>query len=155
MSSKWLLGIFMTVAVFACESTPEEVNTDMIHFPSSASGETAEQDLPSIAFENETFDFGSIAEGEVVSHAFVFTNSGKAPLVISKVEGTCGCTVMRDWPKAPIAPGEKGEIVVEFNSNKRPGKQQKTITVLANTVPATNLITIQGNVVGPEQISNE
>lgn len=155
MSWKWLFGICMLLTTSSCQNTPEEVNTDMIHFPSSASGEGEEVNLPLIQFDNSSFDFGSIAEGEVITHAFAFTNSGKAPLVISKVEGTCGCTVMRDWPKAPIAPGDKGEIVVEFNSNKRPGKQKKTITVLANTVPATNLISIEGTVVGPDQISNE
>ncbi len=38
-------------------------------------------------------DFGTIFQGENVRHAFVFTNSGDAPLTVEKVSSSCGCTV--------------------------------------------------------------
>ncbi|MCH2197883.1 MAG: DUF1573 domain-containing protein [Flavobacteriales bacterium] len=144
-----LLIISLAVFLFACESSHDGVNTDMINIPSSASGEGAEAKLPEITFDISEFDYGTIAEGEVVRHNFKFQNTGDAPLLISKVESTCGCTVMKDWPKEPIQPGENGEIVVEFNSSKREGSQRKKITVLANTVPTKNLIYMTGVVVGP------
>ncbi|WP_306643621.1 DUF1573 domain-containing protein [Sanyastnella coralliicola] len=146
---RYLLIISLAVFLFACESSDDGVNTDMINIPSSASGEGADTKLPEITFDVPEFDYGTIAEGEVVRHNFEFENTGDAPLLISKVESTCGCTVMKDWPKEPIQPGENGEIVVEFNSSKREGSQRKKITVLANTVPTKNLIYMTGVVVGP------
>lgn len=147
-----LMPLLLSLAVLiGCNQSSEKVTTDMLHFPATASGDGEDEKLPEIEFETPSFNFDKVAEGEIVTHAFAFRNTGKAPLVISKVEGTCGCTVMKDWPKSPIKPGGKGEVIVEFNSNKRPGYQKKTITVLANTVPASNLIYIEGEVVGPTQ----
>jgi hypothetical protein len=82
-------------------------------------------------------------EGERVSHAFTFTNTGKNALVISKAIGSCGCTVP-EWPKEPIAPGAKGKIDVVFNSERRVGKASKDVTVYANTEPATSKVTLKG-----------
>ena len=53
---------------------------------------------------------------------------------------------MPKWPKTPIAPGETGEILVEFNSKGKPGKQTKRVTVTANTDPAQTFLTITGQV---------
>ena len=96
-------------------------------------------------FSETTFDFGEVDEGEKVSHVYEFTNTGNEPLVISNAKGSCGCTVPK-WPKTPIAPGETGEILVEFNSKGKPGKQTKRVTVTANTDPAQSFLTITGNV---------
>lgn len=137
-------------ALVACDNEPEEITTDMLHFPGTAGDAIDAREQPGIEFDEAIFNFGKVAEGETVKHDFRFKNTGKAPLVISKVEASCGCTVARDWPKDPIQPGDKGSIVVEFDSSKRPGFQKKTITVLANTVPARNLIEIQGEVVGAQ-----
>ncbi len=137
------------VALVACNDT-EEVSTDMLHFPGSAGESDSKGRFPEITFEEELFDFGSIAEGELVKHTFKFKNTGKAPLILSKVEPSCGCTAMRGWPKEPIPPGKGGEISIEFDSTKRPGFQKKSITVLANTVPARNVVHFQGEVIGPK-----
>ena len=94
--------------------------------------------------ENE-FDFGTIDEGEKVSHVYKFTNTGEEPLIISNAKGSCGCTVPK-WPKDPIAPGEKGEILVEFNSKNKKGKQSKRVTITANTNPTQSFLTIKGDV---------
>lgn len=101
--------------------------------------------LPSIKFEEETYDFGKIKEGDVVKHTFSFVNTGEAPLIISEASATCGCTVP-EWPKDPIAVGEKGKIKVEFNSSGKSGAQNKTITLTANTWPTTNQISISAEV---------
>jgi Protein of unknown function (DUF1573) len=66
------------------------------------------------------------------------------------VRGTCGCTVGKDWPKTPIAPGKGGAITVSFDSEGREGKQHKTVTVLANSVPPSTVLTLTGEVVGPK-----
>ena len=98
-----------------------------------------------MSFGETTFDFGTVDEGEKVSHVYEFTNTGSEPLVISNAKGSCGCTVPK-WPKNPIAPGETGEILVEFNSKGKTGKQTKRVTITANTDPAQSFLTITGQV---------
>lgn len=101
--------------------------------------------LPSFEFAEESHDFGAINEGDVVEHVFKFTNTGDAPLIISSATASCGCTVPL-WPKEPIPVGEEGEIQVRFNSAKKSGVQNKTITITANTYPKTNRLRIKANV---------
>ncbi|MEN0049087.1 MAG: DUF1573 domain-containing protein, partial [Bacteroidota bacterium] len=99
----------------------------------------------SMSFEEMTYDFGTVAEGEKVRHVYKFKNTGAEPLVISNARGSCGCTVPQ-WPQEAIAPGESNEIVVEFNSKGKPGPQTKTVTITANTEPVTTKLTIKGTV---------
>ena len=99
----------------------------------------------SIAFAENAWDFGTIDEGDAVTHIFKFTNTGDNPLIIDRCKGSCGCTVPQ-CPKEPIAPGEEGEIEVKFNSKGKKNKQTKTVTINANTVPEQTRITISANV---------
>lgn len=108
----------------------------------------------SISFDETSFDFGDAKEGEKVKHAYKFTNTGSEPLVISNAKGSCGCTVP-EWPKNPIPPGETGEIMVEFNSKGKPGKQTKRVTITANTDPAQTFLQISGNVIKAETSGEE
>lgn len=101
--------------------------------------------LPEFAFAKEEHDFGKINEGDQVDYIFEFTNTGEAPLIISSAKGSCGCTVP-EWPKEPIAVGDKGEIKVKFNSKKKPGIQNKTVTITSNTFPKQKKIRIKADV---------
>ncbi|MEM6830889.1 MAG: DUF1573 domain-containing protein [Bacteroidota bacterium] len=113
--------------------------------PAEAPKEKPEGPLPAFAFEKEAHDFGTIKDGDVVEHIFSFTNTGEAPLIISDAKGSCGCTVP-EWPKEPIPVGGKGELKVKFNSKNKPGIQNKTVTITANTWPETQRLNIQANV---------
>ena len=66
---------------------------------------------PMISFDMETFDYGDITKGSDGVRTFTFQNTGDAPLEIQGVRSSCGCTIPKK-PEAPIAPGEKGEIIV-------------------------------------------
>src|ERR1700722_7130050 len=77
-------------------------------------------------------DFGKIAEGQKLEVAFRFKNSGDKPLVIAKVQPSCGCTVA-EQPNEPVAPGKEGIIKATFNSEGRSGINHKTLFVIANT----------------------
>ena len=85
---------------------------------------------PAIEFTSQVVDYGEIEKGSDGIRVFEFVNSGNQPLVISKVYSSCGCTIPKK-PEAPIAPGEKGEIQVKYDTN-RMGPIRKTITVNSN-----------------------
>lgn len=103
-----------------------------------------------MTFSEGNYDFGTVSEGDKVEHIYKFKNSGNEPLIISNAQGSCGCTVPQ-WPKEPIAPGKSGEIKVVFDSKGKAGKQNKTVTITANTDPATTTINITGEVLkGPD-----
>jgi len=105
----------------------------------------ANQPKTFIKFDEMKYDFGDMTAGDVVHHTFTFTNTGTNPLLITNAIGSCGCTVPT-YPKEPIPPGGKAAIEVQFNSSGKEGLQNKTITVSANTEPATTVLTITSNV---------
>lgn len=89
---------------------------------------------PIITWEKTVHDFGDVYQGDKVEHTFYFTNTGATPLIITNVEVTCGCTTPKGWPRDPLAPGEKGEILISFNSAGKFGKQNKVVTVISNAI---------------------
>lgn len=84
-----------------------------------------------ITFEETKYDFGKIKSGDVVKHAYKFRNTGTSPLLISKADVSCGCTVP-SFPKEPIAPGGEGEILVQFDSHGKTGHQEKNVIIYSN-----------------------
>lgn len=104
-----------------------------------------------IAWDNPSYDFGDITQGERVETTFKFVNSGNAPLVITNVEVTCGCTTPKGWPRDPILPGSKGEITVAFNSTGKYGRQNKVVKIISNSVSPQNQIVFTANVLPKEQ----
>jgi hypothetical protein len=99
-----------------------------------------------MSFNEMEYDFGTIQEGEKVSHVFKFKNTGDKPLTITNAKGSCGCTVP-EYPKTAVAPGDEAEIKVEFNSKGKKGAQTKFVTLDANTIPAQTRLTIKADVV--------
>ena len=77
-------------------------------------------------------NYGTIPEGRKLDVAFRFLNSGNKPLIIARVQPSCGCTVA-EQPEEPIQPGKEGVIKASFNSEGRIGINNKTIFVVANT----------------------
>ena len=109
--------------------------------------------ITTMSFNEDTYDFGEVLDGEKVKHVYAFKNTGDEPLIISNAKGSCGCTVPQ-WPREPIAPGKSGEIEVVFDS-KNKGKvggspQSKRVTITANTDPVNTFLTIKGTVTKPE-----
>ena len=101
--------------------------------------------FPKFSFDQEEHNFGQIRDGDIVSHTFRFTNSGEAPLIISKATAACGCTVPQ-WPKQPIPVGGSGEIQVQFDSSNKPVMQNKVVTITANTESKVKKLLIRAQV---------
>ena len=105
---------------------------------------TAQDAAAKIEFKSETVDYGEIAKGADGVRVFEFTNTGDAPLIISKVSSSCGCTIPKK-PEAPILPGKTGEISVKYDTN-RVGPIRKAITVISNADTPTKVLKIKGEI---------
>lgn len=138
----------VVLMLFSCGNRDEQrgVDTDIVNIPSDGSGNSK---LPEIQFEHTDHNFGTVVDGEKVTYAYKFKNTGKADLVITSAKGSCGCTVA-DPPAKPIPPGEEGFISVSFDSHGREGFQKKEVTVVTNCQPNTKILTFQVNVVKAE-----
>jgi len=103
-----------------------------------------------IEFNEIIHDFGTINEGDRVSTEFEIKNVGKVDLLILDAKGSCGCTVPIP-PKEPIAPGKSSKMKVDFNSDGKPGMQEKSITLIANTETGVETLKIKANVIAKQK----
>lgn len=138
-----IVTVLLSAGLWACSEKKESQQglsaEELVAGPSNGGK------VPTITFSDSVFDFGIITAGTIVKHSFTFTNKGEGQLIISNAQASCGCTVPT-FPRDPIAPGASGKIDVEFNSTGRSGNQNKTVTVLANTSPATTELQLVGKV---------
>ncbi len=104
-----------------------------------------QENQASIKFDKVVHNFGTFSEDEPTQKCvFTFTNTGTAPLIINQAVASCGCTIP-SYTKAPIKPGEKGEIKVTYNGTGAfPGHFKKTITVRTNGVTELTRLYIEG-----------
>lgn len=102
-------------------------------------------------FEKEIHDFGVIPKDVPATFTFVFKNTGKQPLIITRATASCGCTTP-EWTKEPIKKGGKGFIKATYNAASI-GPFTKVITVESNGVNPTISLTIKGEVKAPEYIN--
>jgi len=167
MKSLWIASAVLLFAI-ACQSNnterPEKSvqeivgeskikNSDIIRNPVSADQPIDTVNVAELSFEEPAYDFGEVREGTIVAHDYHFTNSGQAPLLISSARSTCGCTVPQ-WPRDPIPPGEQGVIEVRFNTENKPHRQSKPITIVANTYPSTTKLFLNGFVIPEKEASD-
>lgn len=136
--------------ICSCQDNGQQkLSSDLVTNPKSA--DKPSDVKPVMQFEKTEFDFGKILQGEVVSYTFHFTNTGKAPLIITSIEKSCGCTT-GDFPRQPIDPGKGGEIKVTYDSKGHFGFQSKTVVVNANTVPSQTTLRVKAEVKTPDQL---
>lgn len=104
--------------------------------------------------KDNTIDYGTVSkDSDDGIRSFEFTNTGDAPLIITNVQSTCGCTVPTK-PTEPIMPGKTGKIDVKYNMN--PGPIRKTITVesnAANTEGGRIALKIKGEVIVKKEVN--
>ena len=127
MKKLFLLPLFLVGTMTIAQA---QVQTTTTGAPST-SGNVRENG-PVMSFSELEYNFGTIKQGEVVTHEFRFKNSGKEPLIINNAVGSCGCTVP-DWPKEPIRPGGEAVIKVTFNSAGKANMQDKQVTITYDT----------------------
>jgi len=111
-----------------------------LHLKAQDSGQSSSE----ISFEKLVHDFGKVMQGDKAEYDFVFTNTGKVPLIVSDVKSSCGCTVP-EWPRNPIMPGASATIKVKYNSNII-GVINKQVTIISNAANSPTVLRIAGSV---------
>lgn len=129
------------------ESPKEEVKFEKMASTTEVASKTKTPSKPKkrpvLSFANKTFDYGMIAQGDIVNHTFEFTNKGNSDLIIKDAKASCGCTTP-SYPFIPIKPGETGQISVTFNSTGKMGTHRPNITVTSNAYPRVQTIYLNG-----------
>lgn len=133
---------FGTFGTLSAQVTEPQGNPSFIL---DENGNLTETTSPIMEFEAETYDFGTIPEGPKVEYSFAFKNTGKEPLEIKDVKGSCGCTTP-EWPKEAVAPGQTSYIKAIYNTSGRPGPFNKSITITSNAYTPTKRLFIKGTV---------
>lgn len=91
----------------------------------------AQTNIPKISVEPEEYDFGTILQGDTVSHNFEIYNKGNGELRIINVRASCGCTAATP-AKTNLQPGDSTELTVVFNSAGKMGPQHKIVYIKTN-----------------------
>ncbi|MGF7140809.1 DUF1573 domain-containing protein [Roseimarinus sediminis] len=103
---------------------------------------------PVAVFDNKVFDFGTITQGETVSHEFKLTNKGESDLLIRNVRASCGCTAVKN--ESLVKPGQTIALTVDFNSRGKRSRQNKSVTITTNDPKnPTTILRVMGTVQVP------
>lgn len=101
-----------------------------------------------ITFADTLIEFGQMEFDGQGDREFVFTSTGEAPLLLTHVRSTCGCTIP-EWSKEPVNPGDTGRIKVSYDT-RRTGRFKKSVYVYSNAIEGTRRLYISGEVLRPE-----
>jgi|TARA_B110000977_G_scaffold141964_1_gene180103 hypothetical protein len=143
--------VSISLITFSCKEKATE-KIENANVEAAAVRDASVNKMAKMSFDKTFHDFGQISQGTPQQTVFTFTNTGDAPLIITDATSSCGCTIP-DYPKnTPIAPGQQGQMVVNFNGS---GQNQvtKTINVQANTANGSELLKIQAFVLTPNAAS--
>ncbi|HTQ26877.1 MAG TPA: DUF1573 domain-containing protein [Puia sp.] len=122
-----------TIIFIACNSTDKKTGISPVIPALASTGHVDSSQLTSIEWlDSSDRDFGKIAEGQKLEVSFRFRNSGDKPLIIQRVQPSCGCTIA-EQPTEPVLPGAEGVIKAAFNSENHVGINHKSLYVFANT----------------------
>lgn len=98
-----------------------------------------------IAWKAETIDVGQIPQGTPKAIVYEFKNTGKTAVVITNVQGSCGCTAT-DYTKEPIQAGKSGKVTATYNAANK-GAFTKTVTVTTSAETTPKVLTLKGTVI--------
>ena len=115
-------------------------------FSACSGSETVEIGNKTTMVVNPVYDGGTVIKGELITAKFVVENTGKYPLVIAEVKGSCTCTVA-EKPEDPILPGNSGVIKAVVDTDRTStGMISKSVRIVANTEPSVTEVAIKATV---------
>lgn len=149
MKSKiFILGAFaLSFVVSSCGEKKASENFTAEETAQQAENVVDPATAPVLTLAEASHDFGEVKANNKVEAYIKFKNDGKAPLVIRDASATCDCTVP-EFPSTPIPVGGTDSIKVQYTAGNVNGKQQKTVTLVTNTVNGHERFDITANVSG-------
>jgi len=127
---RFLISFLLAIIIISCN------HSDKKGMPSTTNTEAALKDSANYTtlqwIDSTNKNFGKISEGQQLEVSYVFKNTGNKPLIITRVQPSCGCTIA-EQPTEPILPGATGVIKASFNSDHHVGINNKSLHVYANT----------------------
>jgi hypothetical protein len=115
-------------------------------FSACSGSETVEIGNKTTMVVNPVYDGGTVIKGELITAKFLVENTGKYPLVIAEVKGSCTCTVA-EKPEDPILPGNSGVIKAVVDTDRTStGMISKSVRIVANTEPSVTEVAIKATV---------
>ncbi len=141
----FLVAVFTMFTLNSCknDNASNKIKGENVEAAAARDAEISKGN-PVIEWDKTEHDFGTIEHGDKVTTTFSFSNVGKGDLVVTKVAGSCGCTVPA-WPKEPVTikPGESKTIDVTFNSTGKKNKTTNTVTLSTNTESGKDVVRIK------------
>ncbi len=135
-----IFSVISVITLLSCkENAAKKIEENKL--AEAALRDASASKFPKIEFDKTEHDFGEIQANSSVETVFKYKNTGDAPLVITDIKSSCGCTVPQDWSRKPLEPGEEGHFTVKFNGSGT-NKVSKTVTVTANTEKGTEVVKI-------------
>jgi len=134
-----LVGVLLVIV--SCNRAPKVETTSDVSVSDSTDNK-----YPNLKFKEDFFDFGTITQGEVISHTFHLYNAGDDVLIIKDLIPDCGSTRPKIEKKI-LKPGEETTVEVIFDSNGWYGSQYKSVTVRSNSPIRDKSVTIKANVI--------
>ncbi len=98
-----------------------------------------------IEWESLVYDFGEIPQDKAAKAIFKFSNRGKTPFLLTKVNGSCGCTDI-EYPETPILPETTATLEATYDA-KELGKFVKSVTVFTNKEARPYILMLRGQVI--------
>ncbi len=147
MKKSILIPMVLLMGLASCkkDQTPEQLTTTT---ETEAQVAAPAGPITTLALSEGHWDFKNVKKGESVEHIYEVTNTGDNPLIISEVVPGCGCTAP-EFTKEPILPGEKGQVMLRFDSSSFEGFQNKQAQVYANVENSPVIISFTANVTKP------
>ncbi|MEN3322477.1 DUF1573 domain-containing protein [Mariniflexile soesokkakense] len=146
------LSVLSLIAFTSCKEDASK-KVDEANVTAAAIRDANASKFPVLEFNETEHDFGEIEKNQAVETVFSYKNTGNAPLVITEIKSSCGCTVPENWSKEPLAPGKTGQFTVKYNGSGS-NKITKTITVTANTEKGSEVVKISAFVKDPIAVTN-
>ncbi|MBC9911131.1 DUF1573 domain-containing protein [Chitinophaga varians] len=95
-----------------------------------------------ITLSETTHQYGTVATGSYTKTSVRFRNSGKKPLLIQQMLGSCDCMTF-NWPKNPVLPGREDSMQITYHARSE-GEFSKIVFVSSNASNAQVQINVKG-----------
>ena len=118
-------------AALAAPAKPEAAANPPAPAPPAPDAAPASGSPAIITFSSATVDLGTVTKGDPAAKRVTFVNTGSAPLTITNIKPSCGCTTVEGW-KQTVAPGQTGSFELKLDTARFNGLVTKNVDVESN-----------------------